>query len=69
MKAVRPHQAIAPSLLTIEQVTARIQRGKSWIYLACKEGRFPQPARLSTRCTRWHSAQVDEWIEQQFAQG
>lgn len=66
MKSVRPSHASAPSLLTVEQVMQRIQRGKSWIYQACKEGRFVQPTKLSTRCTRWHSAHVDQWIEQQF---
>lgn len=67
MKPKQPSPATASSLLTVEQVMARIQHGKSWIYLACKEGRFPPPAKLSTRCTRWNSLHVDQWIESQFS--
>ena len=53
------------SLLTIEQVQNRIQRGKSWIYEAERAGRFPTALRFSIRCTRWKSSDVDRWLQEQ----
>lgn len=57
------------SLLRIEQVAQRIQLGRSWIWAAVKRGAFPAPKRLSTRCTRWDSVAVDEWISQRLKEG
>ena len=54
------------TLLRIEQVMERIQRGRSWIWAAVRRGEFPAPRRLSARCTRWDSAAVDMWIAQQL---
>ena len=59
------HQA--RSLLKIEQVSERIQLGRSWIWGAVKRGAFPPPQKLSNRCTRWDSLQVERWISEQFA--
>ncbi len=59
------HQA--RSLLKIEQVSERIQLGRSWIWGAVKRGAFPAPQKLSNRCTRWDSFQVERWISEQFA--
>ena len=58
------------SLLRIEQVTERIQLGRSWIYGAVKRGEFPAPAaKLSRRCTRWDSEAVDKWINERLNVG
>lgn len=54
----------AKSLLRIEQVSDRIQLGRSWIWSAVKRGEFPSPQKLSARCTRWDSTAVDRWIDQ-----
>ena len=59
-----PNQPIR--LESIEQVMERITRRRSWIYSAVRRGDFPQPVRLSTRCTRWDSSEVDRWIEQRL---
>ncbi len=59
-----PNQPIR--LESIEQVMERITRRRSWIYSAVRRGDFPQPVRLSTRCTRWDSREVDRWIEQRL---
>ncbi|OGB25481.1 MAG: hypothetical protein A3E23_14090 [Burkholderiales bacterium RIFCSPHIGHO2_12_FULL_65_48] len=56
------------SLLRIEQVMERIQRGRSWIWAAVRRGDFPAPRRLSPRCTRWDSALVDQWIAKQLSE-
>lgn len=57
------------SLLRIEQVMERVQRGRSWIWMAVQNGAFPAPRRLSPRCTRWDSEAVDQWIAQQLDGG
>jgi prophage regulatory protein len=57
------------SLLRIEQVVERVQRGRSWIWMAVKKGDFPEPRRLSPRCTRWDSEAVDQWIARQLDGG
>ena len=51
---------------TINQVGERIGRGKSWIHSAIQRGEFPAGTRLSSRCTRWDSFAVDQWIAEQF---
>src|SRR5574337_979183 len=53
-------------LENVEQVAQRIGRGRSWIYSAVRDGCFPAPVRLSTRCTRWDSRAVDLWIQNQL---
>ena len=58
------------SLLTVDQISERIQLGKSWIYGAIRRGEFPAPAiKLSTRCSRWDSDAVDKWIKEQLNAG
>jgi prophage regulatory protein len=61
------HQA--RSLLKIEQVSERIQLGRSWIWGAVKRGAFPAPQRLSNRCTRWDSHAIDQWIDRRLTEG
>ncbi|UCV00313.1 helix-turn-helix transcriptional regulator [Acidovorax radicis] len=68
MEALQNPGQQTPSLLRIEQVADRIQRGRSWIWGAVRQGAFPAPRRLSSRCTRWDSRAVDQWIEQQLAE-
>ena len=62
MKTQPPIQQGPKSLLRIDQVSERIQLGRSWIYTAVRAGTFPEPTRLSHRCARWDSDLVDQWI-------
>ncbi len=64
MQATQQDQPVR--LEDVRQVGARITRSKSWIHAAVKRGEFPSPVRLSSRCTRWRSGDVDQWIEAQF---
>lgn len=66
MQARHQAQHQAKSLLRIEQVSERIQLGRSWIWGAVKRGEFPAPQKLSSRCTRWNSQAVDQWIDQRL---
>lgn len=54
-------------MLSVQQVAARMNMSASWVWAALKSGEFPEPRRLSTRCTRWDSAAIDRYIEEQFA--
>lgn len=51
----------------VAAVSSRIGRGRTWIHNAVKTGAFPAPVRLSSRCTRWDSHEIDAWIDAQFA--
>ena len=58
------------SLLTVDQISERIQLGRSWIYGAIRRGEFPAPAiKLSSRCARWDAAAIDDWIAARLAAG
>lgn len=63
MKTRETQQPIRKAMERIEQVSDRIQLGRSWIWAAVKRGEFPAPQRLSPRCTRWDSSLVDRWID------
>ena len=58
------------SLLTVDQISERIQLGRSWIFGAIRRGEFPAPAvKLSSRCSRWDSDAVDRWIKERLNAG
>jgi predicted DNA-binding transcriptional regulator AlpA len=63
------HNRTTRSMLDVNQVAVRISRSKSWVWAAVKRCEFPAPIRLSSRCTRFDSWDVDRWIEQQFSEG
>lgn len=61
---VQPLEAAAnPSaLLRIETVTALTGLCRSSIYNLIAAGRFVDPVRLSTRCTRFRAGDVTAWL-------
>jgi len=36
--------------------------GRSWIYLAVNEGRFPQPVRLGARAVGWRGRDIEVFL-------
>lgn len=54
-------------LLDVSVVSRRVGRSVRWVWQAVQKGQFPKPVRISTRCTRWSSRDVDRWIEEQLA--
>ena len=32
------------------------------LYKEMREGRFPEPVRISARSVRWHRAEVEAWL-------
>lgn len=49
------------------QVCNQIGYGKSWLWEAVKQGRFPSPIRVGrSGSPRWCSDQVDQWMREQI---
>jgi len=59
---------IPEALLKIQVVTAVTGRSESTIRRMVAEGKFPQPVKDGTRCTRWVAGQVSNWLKAKGAQ-
>ena len=63
MRNVRPAGLKADAeLLRIQDLTQWLGMSRSWIYQACREGRFPAPVRLGRRATVWRRRDVEAWL-------
>lgn len=56
------------TLLHIATVSAAIGLGSTAIYDRIRAGTFPEPVRLSARCSRWRSRDVFAWLNAQSAE-
>jgi prophage regulatory protein len=56
-----------PTLIRLKQVLARTGMSRSTIYSYMRDGRFPEPVSISTRCVAWIEAEVDRWISDRIA--
>ena len=54
----------ADGFLRLPQVLERIPVSRSGWWQGVKEGRFPQPVKLSPRVTVWRASDVQAYIEQ-----
>ena len=52
-----------PRLLRSREVIERLGIGRAHFYRLVADGRFPKPIKLGANCARWHSTDVDKWIE------
>lgn len=59
----------AETFLRLPQVLERIPVSRSGFWKGVKEGRFPQPVKLSPRVTVWKASDVQAYIEQATAKG
>lgn len=50
-------------LLRLKQVLENIPVSKSTIFQWVKDGKFPQPVKLSARCTAWRDEDVRKFSE------
>lgn len=48
-------------LLDVKQVAELLNIGASTVWALVKEGRFPEPIRLTSRCSRWKRSDVVAW--------
>lgn len=53
---------IAPRLIRLPEVMARVGLKRSAIYQRMSEGRFPKSRSLGGKCTVWVEAEIDAWI-------
>lgn len=53
------------TLYRITKVVERIGVSKSTIWQWVKEGKFPNPIKLSPKITVWKSSEIDIWIASQ----
>lgn len=53
------------ALLRLPEVELRTGLARSTLYRKIKSQEFPAPVRLGTRCSRWSSAAVRDWIKAQ----
>ncbi|MHB1870214.1 MAG: helix-turn-helix transcriptional regulator [Steroidobacteraceae bacterium] len=52
----------ADRLLALPEVERLTGLRSSALYLRCQRGEFPQPLRISSRCSRWRESEVIAWI-------
>lgn len=50
------------TLLRLRGVQARVPLSKSAIYKLISEKKFPEPIRLSARCSLWRASEVDAFV-------
>ncbi|MBT5107023.1 MAG: AlpA family phage regulatory protein [Porticoccaceae bacterium] len=51
-------------LLRLPQILERIPISKSTWWAGVKDGKFPQPLRIGSRCTVWREEDIDQLIEE-----
>ena len=49
-------------LLTRAEVERRVGLGRSAIYRAMREGRFPKALRVGPSTVRWSAAEIEAWV-------
>lgn len=48
--------------ITDEETAFLIGASRSWPWKLARDGKFPQPVKLSARCTRWRLSDVRAWM-------
>lgn len=64
-----PQPLITPqdpdALLKVKDTCALVGMCAASVYRKVREGAFPKPVKIGTRCTRWRSGDVRKWINEQ----
>ena len=47
----------------VSELSELLSIGKSTLWKWVKDGKFPQPIRLSARMTLWSAADIHKWLE------
>lgn len=59
------HQQVTPRLIRLPEVMDRTGMGRSWVFQAVKDGRFPGPISVpGSRAVAWVEGEVTAWIAQ-----
>jgi prophage regulatory protein len=56
------------TFLRLKQVLSRTGMSRSTLYAYVREGRFPAPVSISTRCVAWVEGEIDRWILERIAE-
>ena len=54
-------------LLRVKEVANKTSVGKSTIWSWVKDGKFPEPIKISDRISVWKESDVDAWIESKIS--
>ena len=54
------------TLLRLPQVLAVVPFSKATLYRRVKDGSFPSPLQMSTRCVAWRSSEITEWQDGRY---
>jgi prophage regulatory protein len=60
---------LRPNFLRLKHVLARTGMSRSTVYAYVREGRFPAPISISTRCVAWIEDDIDAWIAERISNG
>lgn len=47
----------------LPRVIRTVGMGRSWIYLAIADGRFPAPVQLGVRAVGWKRTEIEAWLD------
>lgn len=50
-------------LITVKAVASLLSMGVSTVWLKTKQGKFPEPIKISPQVTRWRLSDVNAWLE------
>ena len=56
---------VIATLLTLDEVMARLKMSRSSIYRLMAEFSFPRPVRIGGRTNRWREDEVTAWLAEQ----
>ena len=57
-----PIHTIPSRLLRLPQVLNLVPIGRSTLWAYVAKGKFPQPVKISERCTAWRESDVHAWL-------
>jgi prophage regulatory protein len=55
------------AFLRVSELERVLPYKKSWIWSQVRRGAFPQPIRMSNRCTVWRRDEIIEWLNERVA--
>lgn len=72
---MNPHVGSSPfsgslnesAFLRVSDLERLLPYKKSWIWSQVRLGVFPQPIRMSSRCTVWRRDEIIEWLNERVA--
>ena len=54
-------------MLRLRQVLEIVPASRATIWRWCRQGNFPRPIKLGSRCTAWREDDVQAWLKERGA--